>query len=330
MTQLLDLAVVPGIRIERGRSASGSAHEDVLAGLSARPRRLPSRLLYDAVGFELLGRLWHGDGYYPRRLERQLLLDHAPALAELAGPRARVIEPWHGDIERSIRMLAALDHPAQYIPIDGDPARLATTAETVRAALPDLEVRPAVTLDEVLPRSGSFERSLAFLPGTTIGTLEPTHAVRLMTLLAALVGDEGALVLGADATSDPEPLMHAYHDAHGTAARWVKHALVQLARVADAAVDLEAFTYECEWNPAETRLDLELVARRPTAIVIGGHAFEIDIADSIVVEQRHQHSAEAIHAMLGIAGWQASRVFTALPEPMRIWLCERWRPGRRR
>lgn len=284
--------------------------------------------MYDATGFELLGRLWQSDAYYPARLERQLLAEHAAALRELAGPHARVIEPWHGDVERSIRLLSALDRPAQYIPIDGDPVRLAVTTQAVRAALPELEVLPAVTLDEVLPRTGGFERTLACLPGTTIGSLEPSHGVRLLTLLAALVGEDGTLVLGADATSDPEALRAAYGGP--LAARWIEHALVELRRSCSAAVEPSAFTYDCAWNPAATRLDLLLVAKRPTAISVAGKTFEIEIGESIVVDHRHQHTTEAMHAMLGIAGWQARRVVTATPEPMRIWLCDRWRRSRRR
>jgi uncharacterized SAM-dependent methyltransferase len=304
------------------RPASGVAHEDVLAALAGRPRRLPSRLVYDRRGFELLDAVCRSAAYYPARLERGLLADHAGDLRELAGPHARVIEPWHGDVARSIAMLGVLDRPAQYVPIDGDPVRLAATVQTVRAALPDLDVRPAVTLDEVLPRAGGFERTLACLPGTTIGSLDPSHAVRLMTLLAALVGDDGALVLGADATSDPDPLRAAYGGE--AAATWLVHALTHVS------ADAGAFAYACAWNPAATRLDLTLVATRPTSIEVAGNRFEIAIGESIIVDQRHQHTTEAMQAMLGIAGWQARRTFTANPEPMRIWLCDRWRRSRRR
>ena len=323
MSQLPDLAVVPGLRNERLRPASDSAHADVLAALADRPRRLPSRLLYDGRGFELLGRLWRSAAYYPARLERELLREHADALRELAGSHARVIEPWHGDVERSIAMLEAFDQPAQYIPIDGDPTRLAATTDAVRAALPGLDVRPAVTLDEVIPRTGDFERTLALLPGTTIGSLEPSHAVRLMTLLAALVGDDGALVLGSDATSDPEALRAAYGSE--PAATWLRHALTALSRV-----DADAFAYDCVWHPAATRLDLVLVARRPTSIEVAGQRIELEVGEVLVVDHRHQHTTEATQAMLGIAGWQARRVVTATPEPMRIWLCDRWRRSRRR
>jgi uncharacterized SAM-dependent methyltransferase len=306
------------------RSVSGKAQEEVLAGLRSAQRRLPARLAYDAVGFELLSRLWQTPTYYPAHRERELIEAHGPALAELAGLRARVIEPWHGDVERSIQLLRALDRPAVYVPIDGDPARLVTTVDRVRSALPGLEVQPAVTLDEALPRAGGFSRTIAILPGTLLGSLEPSHAVRLMTLLAAIVGDDGGLVLGADATSDPAALLAAYEDEGGHAERWAKHALAQLD------VDGDGFAYHAIWNPASNRLDLSLLSKRRHALVAAGETFELDVGDAIAVDHRYQHATEAMHAMLGIAGWQARRTFTAAPEPMRIWLCDRWRRNRHR
>jgi uncharacterized SAM-dependent methyltransferase len=145
-----------------------------------------------------------------------------------------------------------------------------------------------------------------------------------MTLLAAIVGDDGGLVLGADATSDPAPLLAAYEDEGGHAERWVKHALAQLG------VDTDGFAYHAIWQPAANRLDLSLLCKHRHALVVAGEPFELDVGDAITVDQRYQHATEAMHAMLGIAGWQARRTFTAAPEPMRIWLCDRWRRNRHR
>ncbi|MBV8759978.1 MAG: L-histidine N(alpha)-methyltransferase [Deltaproteobacteria bacterium] len=295
------------------------AQDDVL--LSLRARRLPARLLYDPTGFDLLERAWQEPAFYPARLERELLTRRLAELVAAIGPEARVIEPWHGDLPRTIQILAALQ-PAIYVPIDGNALRLASHAATLRAALPALEIQPAVTLDEVLPRTKPYERTLALLPGTALSSLEPSAAVRLLTLFAAVVGDDGALLVGADATSDPIALASAYETPEH--ARWARHALSALP------VDPEAFAFHTSWQPAASRLDLVLTAQRTTSITIGGETFDIAVGDSITIDHRYQHGTEAMHAMLGIAGWQPRTVLTATPEPMRIWLCDRWRRGRPR
>ena len=291
------------------------AHEDVLQSLKAH--RLPARLLYDLAGFELLERAWDDAAFYPARLERELLTRHAAELATAIGPNARVIEPWHGGLARTLHLLDAL-RPAVYVPVDGDAARLAAHATKLRAALPDLDVQPAVTLDEVLPRTKPYARTVALLPGTALSTLEPSAAVRLLTLLAAVVGDEGMLLVGADATSDPVALATAYETAGH--ARWALHALATLA------TDPDAFAYRTAWMPAANRLDLTLVARRSLAL----GTLDLAVDDALTIDHRYQHGTEAMNAMLGIAGWQPRTTMTASPQPMRIWLCDRWHRGRRR
>lgn len=299
---------------------SGVAHEDVLQGL--RAKRLPARLVYDVAGFELLERAWQDAAFYPARLERELLAGHLAALAAAIGADARIIEPWHGDLARTTMILAGLIEPSVYVAVDGNATRLAAHANTLRAALPALEIQPAVTLDEVLPRTRSFARTLALLPGTALSTLEPSTAVRLLTLLASVVGDDGALLVGVDATSDPAALANAYETPGHE--RWARHALSTLP------VDPDAFELRTSWAPAPSRLDLTLAARRALTITLDGESFALAPGDALTFDHRYQHGAEAMHAMLGIAGWQARTVLTGSPEPMRIWLCDRWRRGRRR
>ena len=55
---------------------------DVLVGLSERPKRLPSRLFYDAEGSRLFARICDQPEYYLTRAEHEILTAHA---AELAG-----------------------------------------------------------------------------------------------------------------------------------------------------------------------------------------------------------------------------------------------------
>src|SRR5690606_11020554 len=52
--------------------------EDVLAGLSARPRRLPSKYFYDASGSALFEASTRQPEYYLTRVELALLATHMP------------------------------------------------------------------------------------------------------------------------------------------------------------------------------------------------------------------------------------------------------------
>ncbi len=56
---------------------------DVLAGLTAKPKRLPPKYFYDAAGSVLFDQITRLPEYYPTRCELELLRDHAPAMASL-------------------------------------------------------------------------------------------------------------------------------------------------------------------------------------------------------------------------------------------------------
>src|SRR2546425_12468273 len=60
---------------------------DVLQGLSARPRSLPPKYLYDAAGSRLFDEITRLPEYYLTRVEEALLDTLAPTLMRTGAPR---------------------------------------------------------------------------------------------------------------------------------------------------------------------------------------------------------------------------------------------------
>ena len=67
-------------------------HDDVIAGLSASPKTLPCRWLYDERGSDLFEAVARLDDYYPTRVETEIVRRNANAIGEFAGPGATLIE----------------------------------------------------------------------------------------------------------------------------------------------------------------------------------------------------------------------------------------------
>ncbi len=59
--------------------------EDVLLGLSARPKQLPPKLFYDAEGSRLFEQITETPEYYPTRTERGILKQYAAEIILQAG-----------------------------------------------------------------------------------------------------------------------------------------------------------------------------------------------------------------------------------------------------
>jgi dimethylhistidine N-methyltransferase len=307
----------------------------VLAGLRAPHKQLPCRLLYADAGAELFERICTLDAYYPTRTELGLLEHHLPQVAHHVGPAARVIEPGSGEGRKTRMLLRALDAPSSYVPIDIAHDQLHHLAAQLRSELPGVEIEP-VTADysesfELPVPQRAFRRTLVFFPGSTIGNFEPDAARWFLARLAGMAsaqpstagaGGDRMLLLGADATRDPELLLRAYDDEHGVTAAFNLNALVHLNRARDANFDLEAFAHRAVWNAAASRVEMHLVSKRRQVVRIGGESITFVADEPIVTEHCYKHTPAAMHALLASAGWRPRQVFTAVSTPFRLWLCE--------
>jgi dimethylhistidine N-methyltransferase len=300
--------------------------DDVLAGLRASHKQLPCRLLYADAGAELFERICTLDAYYPTRTETALLAEHLHQIAHHVGPCARVLEPGSGDGKKSRLLLRALDQPTGYVPIDIVPEQLQRLASQLRGEFAGVDVAP-VTADysepfELPAPQHAFKRTLVFFPGSTIGNFEPDAARQFLARLGHLAGPDRMLLVGGDATRDPELLLRAYDDEHGVTAQFNKNVLVHLNRARDATFDLDGFAHRSVWNAAASRVEMHLVSKRRQVVRIGGATITFVADEPIVTEHCYKHTPAAMHALLASAGWRPRQVFTASPTPFRLWLCE--------
>lgn len=273
--------------------------DDVLDGLRRRPKRLPSRLLYDELGASLFEQITGVDDYYPTRNELRLLDVHLPEIAAEVGIAARVIERGRGASIKTRRLLRALDHPACYIAID-----------------------VAVDAFTLPPPRGPIGKTLVFFPGSTIGNFEPHDAVAFLSSMQRIAGPNARLLLGADGTHDKDALLHAYDDLDGVTAEFNKNILAHVNRSRGADFDVDAFEHRAVWNANHARVEMHLVARSAQTVHVGGEQFTFAANEALVTEHCYKHSLEAMRGILGAARWTPTHVFTAQEQPMRLWLCK--------
>ena len=121
-----------------------SFREAVLTGLSATPKSVPSKWIYDERGSRLFEAVCEAPEYYPTRTEVSLMEAHVDEIATLAGPDCALVEFGCGASHKVRLLLDALARPTVYVPVDIDGETLRRTAESIAADYPETAVVAAV------------------------------------------------------------------------------------------------------------------------------------------------------------------------------------------
>ena len=282
---------------------------DVLAGLEAKQKSIPCTWLYDHRGSELFDAITRIEEYYPARTETWILESCAAQIAHEAGPNATVVELGSGSSGKTPILLRALETPSAYVPIDICEQYLNESVHVLQARFPRLRIAPVVadfTRLTALPElalGAPGGRRVVFFPGSTIGNFAPDTAVGLLTRIGQAVGPDALLIVGADATLDPDLLIPAYADAKGATAAFNGNLLTRINRELGADFSPSAFGHEARYNAREQRVEMHLVSRYTQRVSVLGRSFMFGVGESIHTENSYKYSLVKFRALAQRAGW---------------------------
>jgi len=282
----------------------------LIEGLRRQPRAISPKWFYDEAGSVLFERICELPEYYPTRVELALLKRHAGEIAELIGPGVDLIEFGAGATLKVRLLLAALDSPARFVPVDISGEHLLGAVDRLRADHPSLIVAPLVadfTADMVLP--AAIGPRAGFFPGSSIGNFEPTMARELLQRFNRLL-DGGWLLIGVDLVKDPQRLHSAYNDAAGVTAAFNLNLWVRANREADADFVIADWMHSAFYNPPLRRIEMHLVSRVRQQVSIGDQMIEFSEGDSVHTENSYKYSVEGFRQLAREAGWQPAMVWT--------------------
>ena len=289
--------------------------DDVLHGLAAPQKNIPSLYFYDQRGSELFEAITALPEYYPTRTEIAILEAHGAEMAAALGPGVRLIELGSGSAVKTELLLARLEQPAAYVPVEISREHLLAAAMRIAADFPGLEVLPVTAdftepFDLPEPKHRTVRRNVAFFPGSTIGNFPRAMAADLLRATRNEVGPGGAMLIGVDLKKDRAVLALAYNDPAGVTAQFNLNLLARLNRELDADFDLAAFRHEAVWDDARDRIEMRLISTRQQAVEIAGRSFAFAAGEILVTEYSHKYSLEAFRRLAEASGFTVARVWT--------------------
>jgi L-histidine Nalpha-methyltransferase len=224
---------------------------DVAQGLTADPKVLPPKYLYDERGCALFDEITRLPEYYPTRRERDILAERSGAIARITRADT-LVELGSGTSEKTRLLLDALTEAGtlrRFVGFDVAEPTLRSAAADLAAEYPGLQIAGVVGdfqhhIDRI-PQGGT--RLVAFLGGT-IGNLDPAERAEMLAAVGANLRPGDAFLLGTDLVKDRSRLVAAYDDAAGVTAAFNLNVLAVINRELKADFDLDRFEHVARFD----------------------------------------------------------------------------------
>jgi L-histidine Nalpha-methyltransferase len=293
------------------------AHDDfreqVIAGLSQRPRTLPSKFFYDERGSVLFGKICKLPEYYITRTEMGILRAHGKEIAAAFGAGIELIGLGTGAGTKTGILLRHLDCPVAYVSVDISKEQLTESTAAFRHIFPALEILP-VCADYLEPFDlptplRTPARKVVYFPGSTLGNLSPKQAHEFLDKIAEMAGKDGRLLIGVDLKKSKTILEHAYNDAAGVTAQFNLNLLARANRELQADFDLTRWHHRAVYNAEAGRIEMHLISQTRQNVQIGDDSFSFDRGEHIITEFSYKYSPDELIALADRAGLRFEKLW---------------------
>ena len=279
----------------------------LIDALSAAPKKISPKWLYDARGSELFEDITRLPEYYPTRQERALLKEVAPKWAQAFGQESVLVELGSGASEKTRIVLDAIPGIATYVALDISESALEQAVKSLNEDYPELDIRPLLGDFSRLPELPSGlpnGRRVGFFPGSTIGNLDQGEAIALLTSARNMLGQGALFILGVDLIKDRATLEAAYDDASGVTADFDLNLLKRANAEVGADFDLSAFRHRAIWNASASRIEMHLEAIKRTTVRIGGQSYSFAEGETLHTESSRKFDRAQIEQLARASGWK--------------------------
>ncbi|WP_444995267.1 L-histidine N(alpha)-methyltransferase [Aliikangiella sp. IMCC44359] len=284
--------------------------DDVIEGLSKKPKTLPCKYFYDETGSKLFEDICDVQEYYITRTEIKLLEKIKFELSDMIGKKAVIIEPGAGAGRKIQNLLETLDSPSTYVPIDISADFLFYSAEKIKHKFPDVNIMPIQgDFTESIRWQGNQEQRnrVVFFPGSTIGNFTPQQAESFLKNQVKLVGSQGALLIGVDLVKSNERLEAAYNDKQGVTAQFNKNLLTRINTELGGNFDLQQFSHHAFFNEEKSRIEMHLKSDKQQSIKINQQIFKFEEGENIHTENSYKYSINSFIQLAKKAGLKSQK-----------------------
>lgn len=294
---------------------------EVYEGLTAYPKFLSSKYIYDKAGDKLFQDIMSMPEYYLTDTEFNILETYKEQLARLFANGEKpfhLIEMGAGDGKKTKILLhhfTAKNLNFTFRPIDISQNALDSLQSNLKQEIPALQTEPLHgTYFETLSRLNfsTDERKVILFLGSNIGNLLHENAIEFLSQIKAYMQPNDLLFIGFDQKKNPQTILDAYNDSAGITAAFNKNLLVRVNKELDANFEVDSFTHWEVYDPESGTAKSYLVAKSPQEVRIEKLNLDIsfDAWETIHTEISQKYDDKTVHWLAEQSGLKVVEEFS--------------------
>jgi L-histidine N-alpha-methyltransferase len=289
---------------------------DVLTGLTADQKYIPSKYFYDERGSLLFEQICKLPEYYLTCTEFSILKEKAEVIME-PFVRGDLIELGSGANWKIRELIDAANEQQElhirYVPVDVSESALIAAAEGLLTQYPKLKVLGIVA---------DFTRHLTSIPkevpkmiilfGSTIGNFSERESYTFLQSVANSLKPGDRFLIGLDMVKEKSILEAAYNDARGITSDFNKNILQVINRELHADFNPSSFDHLAFFNKEKEQVEMHLRASQRTLVEVKDLDLSVTFeeGETIHTEICRKFSKESAITMFSEAGLAVERWFT--------------------
>lgn len=288
---------------------------DVIDGLSANPKFLPSKYFYDDIGSQIFQSIMKMPEYYLSDCELEIFNKHKQQISHYFCPDNSlfdIIELGAGDGTKTkvlINYLLQNNKQFKYIPIDISEKAVLDLSTTLKNAFPNLILEERTgdyfEMIEDINRFDKNPKHILFL-GSNIGNYTISESIYFFKKIAAVMNPADQLFIGFDLKKDPSVILNAYNDKHGHTRAFNLNLLTRLNKELGANFDTDSFDHYPVYDPARAEAKSYLISKCNQDVYIQAFekSFHFNKWESIYTEMSQKYSLELINDIAKESGFE--------------------------
>lgn len=294
--------------------------QDVLKGLSANPKLLPSQYFYNEKGDAIFQQIMKMPSYYLTGCEYEILEREKEQILKVFSKDNKpfqLIELGAGDGTKTKLMLQHFlekDAPFDYFPIDISENVLDVLTTDLNATFPTLKVFPQqgeyFEALHGLANGGKSKKIILFL-GANIGNFTIDQSLEFLKNMGQHLHKGDLLLIGFDLKKDPALILEAYNDREGITKSFNLNLLQRINDELGGNFNLSAFQHFPSYNPATGEMKSYLISTKAQDVFIEAldKTFPFAAWEAIYVEISQKFALPQIKTVASQAGFNILELF---------------------